>query len=84
MITGDDGKSMSIMEFISDEPRDARPFVDYLLKWQREYREATWSGRGADELVSVACVTIQIDSFINGLESLAMKMDRETAERTTP
>lgn len=80
MIAGDEGKPMSILELISDEPRDARPFVDYLLKWQREYREATWGGRPDDELVPVGCVTIQIDTLISCLESLAMKMDREAAE----
>lgn len=80
MIPGDEGKPMSILEFISGEPRDARPYVDYVLKWQRDYKEATWGGRSEDEQVPVACVTIQIDTLISVLEDLAMKMDREAAE----
>ena len=42
MIPGDEGKPMSIMEFISDEPCEPEPFIDYLIDHygvDREYWE---------------------------------------------
>lgn len=77
MIEGDEGKPMSILEYISDEPCEPEPFIDYLLNHWRGYLAATWRGHERDdEPCQIGSVTINIDSFISQLEDLKRKMHR--------
>lgn len=81
MQAGDEGKPMSIMEFISDQPRDAVPFIDYIVKWLKEYSEANWPQSREEERVPAACVRIQIDSWIGTMEDINRKLEREREEQ---
>jgi hypothetical protein len=79
VITGDEGKPMSMMELISDAPCEPEPYIDYLIAHYTGYREATWpeSKRGA--LVEADCVMIQIDHFLIQLDDIKRKMHRPLA-----
>lgn len=84
MIAGDEGKPMSIMERISDEPCDPEPYVDYLIEHHRAHCEY-WKSRATDGRWwdpdannTVASVTFHIDSFVRDLEELKRKMHRPT------
>lgn len=68
---------MSILEFISDEPRDARPYVDYAIADLKGKREM-WETPGPAHTENVLAY---IDAAIFHLEDIAMKMDRERAEQ---
>lgn len=82
MIPGDEGKKMSILELISDEPIDADTFIDYTIKNLKEYR-AYWedvkndiqndSERSKEE---ASCTIHQIDSHIVSLECIKSKLSR--------
>ena len=84
MIPGDEGKPMSIMEAISDEPRDTLPYLDYLLQRERAHWEY-WRGinsrdgcrRFSDD--DLACVLAKIDHGIYILETIRRKLVRERA-----
>lgn len=84
MIKGDEGKPMSILELISDEPRDVEPYIEYLIEDQRAYMEGSWSRPDdkpdADGKPSTQeCVRYQIGSHIIALKTILMKLRRERA-----
>lgn len=80
MIPGDEGKPKSIMEFITDEPLEPEPYIDYVLRFYRAHREI-WLGPGD---VPASCVLAKCDMFIDQLEDIKRKMHRPTARNSTP
>jgi len=83
VIQGDEGRPMSLMEFISDEPREPEPFVEYLLTNARA-RYAYWLAlpnfRDLDKPTARECVLAQIQFQIFELEDVLMKMRRKDRE----
>lgn len=81
MIPGDEGKPMSIMERISDEPCEPEAYIDYLLTNWKSHREhwASLSETLFDPIYSStkACVLSKIDSFMIELENIKRKMHRK-------
>jgi hypothetical protein len=82
MQTGDEGRPMSILEFISDEPLDPEPYIDYLIdhyKAHREYWLLLPSGpRSDDKPTTRDCVITKIDFFLIELDNIKRKMHRPT------
>lgn len=82
MIAGDEGKPMTMLERISDEPCEPEPFVEYLLDYYRRHR-AYWDGlpndRDPDKPTARDCVLSQLESIISGLEDVLRKMHRPTS-----
>lgn len=79
MIPGDEGKPMSIMERISDEPCEPEPFIDYLLEDYRAHREywaASPNDRDLERPTARECVLAKIDAFVWQLEDIKRKMHR--------
>lgn len=79
MITGDEGKPMSFLEYISDEPCEPEQYINYLLdhyRGHREYWASVPDNRDPDKPTARACVLIKIDFFIIELEKLKRKMHR--------
>ncbi len=79
MVKGDEGKPMSIGEFISDEPCDPEPYVEYLLEnWRgtRDYWQAKPNDRDPDKPTTRECVLSKISQSIWELENLLRKMHR--------
>ena len=87
MIPGDEGKPMSIMELISDEPCEPEPFIDYLLDHYRGHREY-WEREVPDDHdptrpTTKRCVLAKLDGFIFHLEDIKRKMHRPPQEPPT-
>lgn len=82
MIETDNGKPMSILEYISDAPRDAEPYIEYLIKHYTAHR-AYWETvtLTSDGPNAKDCVLIKIDCFLIELDSIQRKLQREKAER---
>lgn len=75
MIPGDEHKPMSILEFISDEPCDVEPYIDYLLEFYQKHF-IYWSQFPNPSPVDIGCVLIKIEGFIIELEKIKRKMNR--------
>jgi hypothetical protein len=85
MIPGDEGKPMSILERISDEPRDVEPYIEYLICNLEAYRDASWSTpepwHHADEPPTTQeYVRHQINSHMHSLRNILSKLRRERSE----
>ena len=81
MIPGDEGKVMSIMELISDEPCDPLPYTSYLLRDYRGRLEE-WSKPatdGREREAEIVCFWLR--RMIDGLEELERKFERLTPEQ---
>jgi len=86
MIDSDKGKPMTFMEYITDEPRDLRPYLDYAIKnvkGRRDYwkEQAVGFWMDCDANPIVARVVANLDWALHFLEDAAMKLDREIRER---
>lgn len=87
MVKGDEGKPMSIMEFICDDPCDPEPFLDYAIEnvqgridyWKSKAPDGKWWDVDADQ--TVACVVGNLDWALHFLEDLKRKMHRPTREQ---
>jgi hypothetical protein len=83
MQPGDEGKPMSVMEFITDEPRDVEPYIEYLLK-DLDGRIAYWTAlpndRDPDKPTARECVLHWFGSFKFNLEDILLKLRRERTE----
>lgn len=83
MIAGDEGKAMSILEYISDEPRDTLPFLDYLLedvKGKMAHWAALPNDRDADKPTARESVLWHLQGFEMKLEDIKRKLLRERSE----
>jgi hypothetical protein len=83
VIQGDEGRPMSLMEFISDEPREPEPFVEYLLTNARarfDYWQAMPNDRDPEKPTARECVLSQLQFQIFELEDVLMKMRRKDRE----
>lgn len=83
MIPGDEGKPMSILERISDEPCDPEPYVEYLLANARgrlEYWQGVSNDRDPEKPTAKECVCCQLTYFVMDLESILRKMRRPHAD----
>ena len=84
MVKGDEDKPMSLLEYISDAPRDAEPYLVYLINFYTEHRKY-WEGvpevLGPDRPSTRDCVLAKIDYFLLDLENIQRKLQREKAER---
>lgn len=78
MIPGDEGKPMSILERISDAPRDAEPYLEYLIHHYLRHREY-WKNDVTADTVDRGCVVIKIEHFLFELEDILSKLRRERA-----
>jgi hypothetical protein len=79
VINGDEGKPMSFMESITDEPCEIDPYLDYLLDLWRGHEEY-WRGapndRDPDKATARECVLAKIQTFIRDLEAAKRKLHR--------
>ena len=78
MIEEDIGKPITLFEYISDEPRDAKPYIEYLKDFYASHLEY-WKNL-PEELVPKSCVLIKIDFFLVQLDNILMKLARERKE----
>jgi hypothetical protein len=79
VINGDEGKPMSFMESITDEPCEIDPYLDYLLDHWRahgEYWRSLPNDRDPDKSTARECVLEKIQSIILHLEEAKRKLHR--------
>ena len=74
MIPGDEDKPMTVLEYISDVPREPLPYIDYLLNYHKEHLEY-WKSLNNEHII------IKIRGYIFELEDLKMKLERFEKER---
>jgi len=82
MIEGDEGKPMTLLEFISDEPVDCEPFLEYAIdhmKGRMAYFAAFPVEWRADQPPPRDCLVAQVDQGLRLLEDALMKLRRERA-----
>src|SRR5579872_7423949 len=88
MIPSDKGKSMSIMEYISDEPRDFEPYLAYILQ-DIQGRIDAWTNRADNPEVPGFATTrksvlAHLDLYLFMIENAQRKLQREKAEEPQP
>lgn len=71
MIKGDEGKPMSLMEFISDVPRDPMAYIEYCI---RDIRTKQAANAYSEEVV------FWQDYFLDSMDDLKRKLSRYIAE----
>ena len=81
MIPGDEGKPMSILERISDEPCEPEPYIDYLMRWYEGLAEQTWE-KLPDSDEAKASVLLFLRGFVTNLDEIKRKMHRPSRPDT--
>ena len=76
MITGDEGKPMSLLERISDEPLDPLPYIDYC---KRSYAGAISHWESMPPSDQRESVIHWLEDFIDTLDDIQRKMQRPKA-----
>lgn len=94
MIPGDEGKPMSLLEFISDEPVDCEPFLEYAIH-DLKGRSAEFASYVAPDWMAVPsapdrpslrdCMLAELDHATFMFEAALQKLRRErTREKVSP
>jgi hypothetical protein len=81
MRPGDEKRSMSVIERITDEPLDPEPYIDYCIdNWnatKKFWKELPDEGPRPDGRPSTKeCVLAKIDDFLIELDDIKRKMHR--------
>lgn len=87
MIPGDEGKPMSLLEHISDEPCEVEPYIDYLTqhyKGHSAYWRALPNDRDPERPTARECVLQKMDFFLIELNNIKRKLHRPTRPAEIP